>query len=207
MTNDNPTSVYDAVVAVMRDVHAVGKTEVNAAQKFKFRGVDAVVNALAPAMRKHGLFIIPNGIDIAYDVKASANGGQLQIARATVEYTLHHTSGTAINGSVFAEAFDSGDKATAKAMSVAFRTFLLQTFALPTDDKDPDADTYEVKPKPDAAKAAELQNTFKAISEQLAEAKTLDELNDLFTVARDAGVSEALKAAFTAKKKQLNVAG
>lgn len=197
-------TIQEAVTAVMRDVHSVGKNEVNAAQKFKFRGVDAVVNALAPAMRKHGLFIVPNTISVSYEIKQSANGGQLQVCRATVEYTMHHSEGdSTISGAVFSEAFDSGDKATAKAMSVAYRTFLLQTFALPTDDKDPDAETYEVKPKPDAAKAEELQNTFRTISDQLEEAKTIDELNDLFAVARDAGVSEPLKAAFTAKKKAL----
>jgi hypothetical protein len=37
---------------------------------------------------------------------------------------------------------DSGDKATAKAMSVAFRTALLQVFFLPTDEKDPDEDSF-----------------------------------------------------------------
>lgn len=197
-------TIQEAVTAVMRDVHSVAKNEVNAAQKFKFRGVDAVVNALAPAMRKHGLFIVPNTINVTYEAKQSANGGQLQVCRATVEYTMHHadSEGT-ISGAVFAEAFDSGDKATAKAMSVAYRTFLLQTFALPTDDKDPDADTYEVKPKPDAAKAEELAKTVAALQISVAECATLDELNDLFAVARDAGVSETMKAAFTARKKAL----
>ena len=38
---------------------------------------------------------------------------------------------------------DAGDKATAKAMSVAFRTALLQSLCLPTDDIDPDAQSYE----------------------------------------------------------------
>jgi hypothetical protein len=38
---------------------------------------------------------------------------------------------------------DAGDKATAKAMSVAFRTALLQSLSLPTDDVDPDAHSYE----------------------------------------------------------------
>jgi hypothetical protein len=199
----NPETVHEAVVAVMRDVHSVGKNEVNQAQKFKFRGVDAVVNALAPAMRKHGLFIVPDGATVTYETKQSANGGQLQICRATVEYVIHHTSGGELRGSVFAEAFDSGDKATAKAMSVAFRTFLLQTFALPTDDKDPDADTYEVKAKPDNVKLDQQKASADAIATQVAECTTLEELNELFTVAVDAGVSQTLKTTFTAKKKAL----
>lgn len=201
-----PNTIQEAVTAVMRDVHSVGKNEVNQAQKFKFRGVDAVVNALAPAMRKHGLFVVPNTLAITYEAKQSANGGQLQVCRANVEYTMHHAeSETTISGAVFAEAFDSGDKATAKAMSVAYRTFLLQTFALPTDDKDPDADTYEVKAKPDQAKSEELAKTVAALQISVAECATLDELNELFAVARDAGVSETMKAAFTARKKALSV--
>jgi hypothetical protein len=45
------------------------------------------------------------------------------------------------------------DKATAKAMSVAYRTFLLQVLALPTDDPDPDAD-YIDRGAPGAKPAA-----------------------------------------------------
>src|SRR5690606_34079164 len=41
------------------------------------------------------------------------------------------------------EAMDSGDKATSKAMSVAFRTALIQALALPTDEPDPAESTYQ----------------------------------------------------------------
>jgi hypothetical protein len=44
---------------------------------------------------------------------------------------------------VLGEAMDSGDKAVAKAMSVAFRIALLQALALPTDEPDPDSYSYE----------------------------------------------------------------
>ena len=47
---------------------------------------------------------------------------------------------------------DSGDKATAKAMSVAFRTALLQVFFLPTDEKDPDEDSFVRTSTPSAAR-------------------------------------------------------
>jgi hypothetical protein len=36
-----------------------------------------------------------------------------------------------------------GDKAAPKAMSVAFRTALLQALALPTDEPDPDSQSFE----------------------------------------------------------------
>jgi hypothetical protein len=64
--------------------------------------------------------------------------------RVTVRYRFVGPGGDALETVVAAEAMDAGDKATSKAMSVAFRTALLQALALPTDDKDPDQDTYEV---------------------------------------------------------------
>jgi flagellum-specific peptidoglycan hydrolase FlgJ len=69
-------------------------------------------------------------------------------ARVMVQYTFHATDGTSVTATVSAESMDSGDKATAKAMSVAYRTALLQTLCLPTDDQDPDADTFVRSPLP-----------------------------------------------------------
>ena len=53
---------------------------------------------------------------------------------------------------------DSGDKATNKAMSIAFKYACFQTFCIPTEEMvDPDAECHEVKPKPQSKgkKAAE----------------------------------------------------
>ena len=65
-------------------------------------------------------------------------------ARLVVTFSVYGSEGDPITGTVAAEAFDSGDKATAKAMSVAYRTFLLQLLCLPTDEPDPDSFTYEI---------------------------------------------------------------
>ena len=51
--------------------------------------------------------------------------------------------GSSVTATVAAEAWDAGDKATPKAMSVAMRTALLQALALPTDEPDPDSHTHE----------------------------------------------------------------
>jgi hypothetical protein len=198
-------TIHEAVVAVMRDVHAVGKNETNAAQKFKFRGVDAVVNALAPAMRKHGLFVVPALNTADYSTRTSANGGELQVCRLSVAFTLcSDGDGGTLTGVVASEAFDSGDKATAKAMSVALRTFLLQTFMLPTDDKDPDQDTYETKRTVDRSGADSLKQRADAVAVLIPDTKTLEELNNLFDAAVTEGVSETLKPAFTAQKGKLS---
>jgi hypothetical protein len=122
----------------------------------------------------------------------------------TVAFTLCSTAdGGTITATVASEAFDSGDKATAKAMSVALRTFLLQAFMLPTDDKDPDADTYETKRSVDRSGADHLAKKAAEIAVMVGETKTLEELNNLYEAAVNEGVSETLKPAFTAHKATL----
>lgn len=132
------------IAAVMEDVQGLAKKDRNQAQGFNFRGIDAVMNAVGPSLRKHGGFIIPVGHTAEYESVASRNGGSLNVCRVSVSYEVHGQAGDALAGVVFAEAFDSGDKATAKAMSVAYRTFLLQLLCLPTDEPDPDSFSYEV---------------------------------------------------------------
>jgi hypothetical protein len=63
--------------------------------------------------------------------------------KVKVTYTFIGQAGDAISATVVGEAMDAGDKATAKAMSVAFRTALLQALCLPTDEPDPDSNSYE----------------------------------------------------------------
>lgn len=133
----------------MEDVGAVGKDGRNTAQNFNFRGIDAVVNATSPAFRKHGIVVVPTLNNIAYEtVEVGQNRSRMASVRVNVTYTFHAPDGSSVAATVAAESMDSGDKATAKAMSVAFRIALLQTLCLPTDDIDPDAQTYERSPAP-----------------------------------------------------------
>ena len=134
----------EVITEVMGAVRSVGKDGVNAHQNFKFRGIDAVVNAIGPALRTAGGFIVPNVIDARHEVAQSAKGGTLNTVRLQVEFSVYGQEGDPVTGTVSAEAFDSGDKATAKCMSVAYRTFMLQLFCLPTDEPDPDADSYKL---------------------------------------------------------------
>jgi hypothetical protein len=134
----------DVVIAVMREVEGLAKRDKNTAQGFNFRGIDAVMNAVGPALRKHGGFVLPRIMGMQHETMPSKNGGTLNVVRLNVDYSVYGDEGDPITGSVAAEAFDSGDKATAKAMSVAYRTFLLQLLCLPTDEIDPDAQNYEL---------------------------------------------------------------
>ena len=140
-------SITEAMAAVMNDVQAVAKKDRNEHQKFNFRGIDAVVNAVGPALRKHGVVVVPEVQDVAYEKVTTTNNKPATACRLVVSYTFHKDD-SYLSCTVAAEAWDHGDKATPKAMSVAFRTALLQALALPTDEPDPDAHTYEQSAQP-----------------------------------------------------------
>lgn len=153
-------SVYEAINAVMDDVRAVGKNDRNNQQNFNFRGIDAVVNALSPVMRKHGLTVRPsNVLSIEHIPFTAKSGGAGVSCRVVIEYTFTDIKGDSCTSIVAAEANDYGDKSTPKAMSVAFRTCLLQAFALPTTETDPDAESYEHGEKPMATSGGTRQMT------------------------------------------------
>lgn len=142
-------SIYESLSAVMEDVRAVGKGERNDHGNYKFRGVDAVVNAVGPALRRRKVIVTPDVRECHYgEIQTGKDRKPMGHARVVVAYTFHAEDGTSITCSAAGEAFDSGDKATPKAMSVAFRTALLQALCLPTDDPDPDHDSYERSENP-----------------------------------------------------------
>jgi hypothetical protein len=108
-----------------------------------FRGIDAVINAAAPAFIDAGVSVFPTVKSYEYGtVEVGKARTPMGHARVIVKYTIYGPAGDKMSGSAVGEAMDSGDKATAKAMSVAYRTFLLQALSLPTHDADPDAVTY-----------------------------------------------------------------
>jgi len=140
--------VHEALCAVMKTVGAVAKTERNTqGQGYNFRGIDQVVNAVYPALVEHGVVVIPKVVDVVLGtVEVGHKRTQMSHTQLTVEFTFYGPEGDTITATTCGASFDSGDKATAKAHSVALRTCLLQTLMLPTDDTDPDSHTYERSP-------------------------------------------------------------
>lgn len=142
-TDPPPVGIYAAMAAVMHDLTAVAKRDRNTHQNFVFRGIDAVVNAVGPVLREHKVIVAPNVERVEYEQVVTTGGKASTACRVLVTYSFYATDGSSLDCRVAAEAWDSGDKAAPKAMSVAFRTALLQALALPTDEPDPDSQTYE----------------------------------------------------------------
>jgi hypothetical protein len=144
MTDTTALPIAQAMSAIMKEVGAIAKKDKNQAQGFNFRGIDSVVNAVSPALQKHGVIVVPSVEDYEYaTVEIGRNRTAMGHVKVKVTYTFIGANGDSIKATVVGEAMDAGDKATAKAMSVAFRTALLQALSLPTDEPDPDSSSYE----------------------------------------------------------------
>ena len=166
MTEKKTPAIYAAMHNVMLEVKGLAKRDRNDHHKFHFRGIDATVNALGPALRDHGVVVTPNVTGVDY-VQVTTSGGKPSTScRVLVDYVFYAVAdGSSIIATVAGESVDQGDKATPKAMSVAFRTALLQTFALPTDEIDPDAQSYEQE-RPAPATPEQVNAVGKALGEQ-----------------------------------------
>jgi hypothetical protein len=176
--SEKPT-IVEALSAVMNDVSAVGKFDRNNQHNFSFRGIDAVLNAVGPALRKHGVVVVPLLQSETYGtVEVGQKRTKMSHCRVEVIYRFYGPDGSHIDCLVPGEAMDSGDKSTAKAMSVAFRTALIQALSLPTDETDPDAHVYErsVEPKTDRAWAAEVRGRIQAAASQEVLQRIADEI-------------------------------
>lgn len=194
MPTEAPQTAIATIQAVMRDAQALGKGERNAQQGFNFRGVDAVMNLIGPLLRKHGAFIVPELVSHRYETaQQEGKRGPQYVTRSvvTVAYHWHGPDGSVVTGTVAGEAFDYGDKATSKAMSVAFRTYLLQTLTLPTNEPDPDTFSYG-HDEPQQAAPQPVSRAPQAAQSAPRRPVTANECRDhLFSLSQQRGINPA----------------
>lgn len=201
---DKPT-IYEALSRVMAAVQAVRKGDRNNEQGYNFRGIDAVVNAVGPALREHGVLVVPLVEDASWRDVLTVRDKKSRECTVRVRFRFYGPAGDHIDAVTPGESMDFGDKGAAKAMSVAFRIALLQALAIPTDEPehDPDAHSYERAQGP-SPRAVEL-------FEQIHNATTPEELRELWTAAQDAGKAwdatavevNQLKAHITRRREKL----
>lgn len=153
-------NVYQAINAVQAELAVTGiaKDRNNTTQGagYKFRGIDDVYNAVAPLLAKHGLVILPRMLTRLCEERQSKSGGALFYVTVEAEFDFVSASdGSKHTVRTFGEAMDSGDKATNKSMSAAYKYAAFQTFAIPTEgNPDADAQTHAVESRYTAIEAA-----------------------------------------------------
>lgn len=190
--------IYQAIAGVMADVGAIGKDSVEEKRRFKYRGIDAVMNALQPAFIKNGVFVYPEILEHTREERQNASGTTLIYSVIKVAYHFTAMDGSDVVVTVIGEGMDTGDKATNKAMSIAFKYACFQLFCIPTEEmKDPDAETHEVAPEkvsPIMVQTIRTEMAKVGVTEaQICARYKVKALEDLLVV-HFKGVMDALKA-------------
>src|SRR6185503_10469292 len=159
-----PPLIYKLIAevsAALADAGGIAKDRKNVQQGYAFRGIDDVYNALASVLATHGLVILPVVEERAVVERQSAKGGALFYVTVRVRFTLVAAAdGSRHDCVMYGEAMDSGDKATNKAMSAAFKYMAMEVFCIPTEgDNDADNTTHEVVPQKHGLNGAEVCKT------------------------------------------------
>lgn len=151
-------TVFVAWSRVMAEVQAVGKGT-SKGLNYEFRGIDAILNAVGPALRKHGVMVVPVKVTAAYEVITTKAGAVMNYCRAVVSYAVFGPTGDRLPVDIESagEAFDTGDKATTKAQSVALRTMYINALAIPVNapERDPEHGVQHERGVPQPPKPSE----------------------------------------------------
>jgi len=157
--------VYAAINAVTTAMatDGISKARKNQAQGYQFRGIDDVYNALSRELANAKLCVLPRVLERNVVERETNKGGTLFYVTVKVDFAfVSAEDGSEHIVTTYGEAMDSGDKATNKAMSAAYKYAAMQAFCIPTEgDNDADAHTHVVKPAakpitPTAGVAAEF---------------------------------------------------
>lgn len=207
------TNVYAKIAAVQSELAKVGISKSRRNQQgsgYNFRGIDEVYNTLSPIMADQGLCILPRILGRTLTERSAKSGGTLFYVVVEAEFDfVSADDGSTHTVRTFGEAMDSGDKATNKAMSAAYKYAALMTFAIPTEgDNDADATTHEVAPakrepaKQEAKSAVVSDAQWGIISDLIGQTNT--DAKAFCAHYKIASVKELPADRFDAARKQLN---
>jgi hypothetical protein len=141
-------NLIKAVLSVMEDVKGIDKTMNVGTGNSSYKGVSdkEVKKVIGSSMKKHGLVILPIGIDPKTTIErweeSSQYGNKVKqsvFTEIVTKYLLCHESGESIELTGYGHGTDSQDKTAGKATTYALKYTLLYTFLVPTgtiDDTD-----------------------------------------------------------------------
>jgi hypothetical protein len=135
-------SVYAAINAVTAELskNGIAKSRTNEVEDYRYRSIDDVLDRLAPLLAKHRLCVLPRALERIVTERADEQNRLLLHVAVRVAFTLNSVDdGSDHIVEAYGEALDGGDKATAKAMSAAYKAAMVQTFCIPVSgNEDPD---------------------------------------------------------------------
>jgi hypothetical protein len=186
--SDAPVQIaWAAVMAEVQQVNKGGRFSAPGAGTYNFRGIDQVLNAVGPALRKHRVAVIPVKVAPHYrDVTVGAKQTAMRECTITVDYMIYGPRGDSMTAASAGECLDSGDKGTTKAQTVAFRNLLINGLAIPTDNPNLDADQVNYQRSGTAAVEA-MPTPQELASEALEPATSVTRLRAIYDMVRPGG--------------------
>ena len=124
-----------AINEVMQAVTRVKKTGINQHHRYKYASEEDLLEAIRPAMVRAGLVMYP----IKVTILGTEPIGKNTRIDISVIYNLRHKSGAMLEVCVCSSGIDGQDKALPKAMTMALKYAIIQTFLIPRSENDPDA--------------------------------------------------------------------
>ena len=127
-------------------IGAVTKDQTNTFDKYKFRGIDDLYNAVGPVFARVGI-TLSHRIDWERVAERESKQGT-QMFHVVLQQTTRFSApdGSHVETQTIGEAMDRGDKGYNKAMSAATKYALLRTLAIPTEDQvDADRESHDVR--------------------------------------------------------------
>jgi hypothetical protein len=114
-------------------LHGIGKDRKNNDQKYSFRGVEDVVNALSELFVQHRINVVPRIIHTQSIERQTSNGKPMPSSFVDAEFDLVSVDdGSLVTFKACGEGADMSDKGTNKAMSAAFKYAMTLGFVIPT---------------------------------------------------------------------------
>lgn len=166
-----PKGVYAKIAAITGILAREGIAKSRKANFGNFRGIDDVYNALAPLLAEHRLSIMPRMVAREVVERKSSKGNALFYTTVEAEFDFVSADDHSIHVvCTYGEAMDTGDKATTKAMSAAYKAMAFMTFCVPTEgDNDTESQSHEVSADMPADIAADLLAKCEAVTKATGE--------------------------------------
>lgn len=141
-------NIFQSINTIMSEIVPIAKDKKTGGDSFsfKYRGIDQVMNALQPILAKNKVFIVPRVLEQTRERIVTSGSGkekQTQYSVLKIEYIFYAEDGSSVSVITIGEGMDNGDKASNKAMSIAFKYACFQVFCIPTEEMpDPDAEVH-----------------------------------------------------------------
>lgn len=134
--------VYAAINAITAAFasHGIARERLNLDDGYTYRGVDEVTERLAPLLAEHKLCILPRVLERTQGERIDPAGESLIHVSLRVAFDLVSVEdGSSHTIEAVGEALDHSDKASAKAMTSAYKHAVLHAFCIPVSGHE-DAD-------------------------------------------------------------------